>query len=98
MSRGGDSIFYEYHSFDGEENRTYSYYGTFKVEDYKRAIAELEKAHEAEINGSGCRLHMKRLDDRIELTFHTVPTPSAAEHHGASIRGRHTMDTLLLQE
>lgn len=51
MYRQGESIFYERNNYDEEDSREYEYRGQFTVEDYRKAMQELQEKGRAEIGG-----------------------------------------------
>jgi len=75
MYREDDFVIFEYLDFDGEDQREYEYTGKFSVEDYKKALDQLQKTGRAELTEPRGTLIMNLKDNTVHLTFLGTPSP-----------------------
>lgn len=107
MYRQGEFIFYERDNYDEEDSREYEYRGQFKVEDYRKALQELQEKGRAEITGIDPRdsasvglIFQKRPNSYIELIFSGSSlncSPGGARVSG-SLQSHLKFEQLLLKE
>ncbi|MDP2910341.1 MAG: hypothetical protein Q8N58_00955 [bacterium] len=75
MHREGNKVIFECRDFDHEDNREYDYIGEFSVEDYRRAIDELQKTLVAELTEPRSALRMVLEGEIVNLRFQGTPSP-----------------------
>lgn len=75
MYREGNKVTFWYHDFDHEDNREYDYIGQFPIEDYRRAIEELQSTATAELTEPRGTLNMILRGKTVSLIFSGTPSP-----------------------
>lgn len=75
----GNTVFIEGEMHDREDDRRYEYSGSFRVDDYRRALQKLQEEREAQIVSpiNGRTLSLKKRGNRAEITLSSTTFPSS---------------------
>lgn len=75
----GSQVFLEGEMYDHEDNRLYENSGSFSVDDYRRAIQELQQQNETHVVNpvSGCTLSLRKENGRVEIRLSGATYPSS---------------------